>query len=888
MALAAGTRIGPYEVTARIGEGGMGEVYRATDTNLARQVAIKVLPEAVAGDAGRLARFDREAKTLAALNHPNIAQIYGLERDSDMTALVMELVEGPTLADRIAEGPIPVGEALAIARQIVEALEAAHDQGIVHRDLKPANVKVRPDGTVKVLDFGLAKALEPTGAKTSGTSQLPTVTSPAMTNAGLILGTAAYMSPEQVRGSAVDRRADVWAFGVVLYEMLAGRRPFEGATISDVLAAVLKTEPAWANLPEGLDPRLLEILERCLAKEPRRRTRDIGDVGLDLDRVSARPPARPAARAVPPAWRTVLAWGTSALVVAGLAGVTAWRLKPSESAEVLRVSYVLPSDLEFNELAGPISFSAIDIAPDGSALVIAADGRLLLRSLDAFEAVPIRGTDDEAHHPVFSPSGEWIAYVSARDLAIKRIPVGGGVADEVFAPPRVPGLGFQGMSWTTDEALIFAQADGVWRVSVADGAAERLYEWPPETRGLLPRVIDGSQAVVYSSNGRVVVQAPGREPAVLLEGVNARVLEPGRLIYELDGALLGITFDRDTLRVGSERVVLADDVRSLQVAISRSGTLAYVPGYRRSTFRAADPGERRTLVFVDPADGSETPIRVPARPYRKVRISPDGSQLALVVEGAGGMGISTLRLETGSLRDLAGEEALPERSPVWVDDRTLVFASSDGIDRRSLDSGQSTRLLEDRSAGRLGPESAARTGSVAVTRVFPDVPGGRSEIGLLSSNGDYSVVLEGEGIRPAISPDGALLAYQGSEGRIQGIALLEVEHPGRGAILLAEGGIRPVWHPDGRRLYYEQAGIIWEVPVESGPDIVLGDPRQVLDLSPYHNVAGAGRRWDVARDGRFVVIKPETVDAARPDPGPERVNLVFGFDRAIAERLFMN
>jgi hypothetical protein len=424
VALTPGTRIGSFEITGQIGAGGMGEVYRATDTNLGRQVAIKVLPDAVASDGEWLARFDREARTLAALNPPHIAQIHGLEKSDGRTALVMELVEGPTLADQIADGPLPVDDTLAIARQIAEALEAAHEQGIVHRDLKPANVKIRPDGTVKVLDFGLAKALEPAGAMAPGPSQMPTVTTPAMTQAGVVLGTAAYMSPEQVRGSAVDRRADVWSFGVVLYEMLAGRRPFEGATVPDVLAGILKAEPAWTNLPEGLDPRLLEILERCLAKEPRRRARDIGDVGLDLDRAS-RPRTEPAARAVPLARRTVLALGASALVVAGLAGMTAWRLKPPDPPDAARVSYVLPSDLRFNALDG-LSFPAIDIAPDGSALVIAANGRLLLRPLNAFDAVPIRGTDDQALHPVFSPrtqpSRRWPTPAACRDTHQDRFP----------------------------------------------------------------------------------------------------------------------------------------------------------------------------------------------------------------------------------------------------------------------------------------------------------------------------------------------------------------------------------------------------------------------------------------------------------------------------------
>jgi hypothetical protein len=391
--------------------------------------------------------------------------------------------------------------------------------------------------------------------------------------------------------------------------------------------------------------------------------------------------------------------------------------------------------------------------------------------------------------------------------------------------------------------------------------------------------------VLYSSNGNVVVVAPGREATVLMEGENARFLAPEHLIYELDGLLLGVTFDKDALQVGPERVVLEGDVRSFQVGISASGDLAYVPGYSRSDFRAAEPGERRTLVFVDPFDGSEVPVRAPARPYGKVRVSPDGSRLALVIEGTGGRSISTLRLETGSPRDFADEEAF-ERSPVWVDDGTLVFASSDGVGRRSLDSAETARLSERTSEVEVVPESASRDGVVAVTR-FP-TGGGRPEVGLLSSDGHYEVLREGVAMRPAVSPDGRLVAYQGGQGGIEGISLLEVRSLERGPIRVAELGTRPVWHPDGSRLYYEQGGVIVEVPVEREPELALLEPRQVLDLGPYHNVAGAGRRWDVAPDGRFLLIKPENTDDEPRDPGPERVNLVFGFARAVAEQFPAN
>src|SRR3954468_4446546 len=327
MALSPGSRLGPYEISAQIGAGGMGEVYRATDTNLARHVAIKVLPETVAADADRLARFDREAKTLAALNHPNIAAIYGLERSGGTIALVMELVEGLTLADRTAHGAIPVSEALPIARQIAEALEAAHEQAIIHRDLKPANIKVRPDGTVKVLDFGLAKLVDPVAAGLQtgpSVTQSPTVTTPAMTHAGMILGTAAYMSPEQAKGRPADRRSDVWAFGAILYEMLTGTRAFGGEDIADTLAFVLTREPEWTTLPAGTPTPIRRLLSRCLEKDRKRRLADAADARLDVEEALTSPSTADRALAQPgaasrSAWARALPWVFTGGLAAGLA-----------------------------------------------------------------------------------------------------------------------------------------------------------------------------------------------------------------------------------------------------------------------------------------------------------------------------------------------------------------------------------------------------------------------------------------------------------------------------------------------------------------------------------------------------------------------------------------
>ena len=420
MPLSPGTTLGSYQVTAKIGEGGMGEVYRSRDTKLDRDVALKVLPEAFTQDPDRLARFEREAKVLASLNHPNIAAIYGLEEADGTRALVLELVEGPTLADRIKQGPIPLDEALPIAKQIAEALEAAHEAGVIHRDLKPANIKVREDGTVKVLDFGLAKALDPNPE--GDPSQSPTLTA-AATQMGVIMGTAAYMSPEQAAGKVVDKRGDIWSFGVVLFEMLTGQRLFTGETVSHVLGAVLQVEPQWDALPTTTPPVLRKLLRRCLEKERKRRLRDIGDALVELDEVQTPAPARDeeAAAVVPPPttlWRA-LPWTAVALVGCLVGGVAVWSLMPRapEAPRVARLLMTLPpGNNNFNHHLTAIS-------PAGTHIAFAGFDSLYLRAMHQGEATLLGGTEG-ATEPFFSRDGEWIGFWA--DGQLKKVSVTGG------------------------------------------------------------------------------------------------------------------------------------------------------------------------------------------------------------------------------------------------------------------------------------------------------------------------------------------------------------------------------------------------------------------------------------------------------------------------------
>ena len=453
MALSEGTRLGVYEVVGLIGQGGMGEVYQARDTKLDRDVALKVLPEAFTSDPDRLARFEREAKVLASLNHPNIGSIYGLEEAEGVRALVLELIEGPTLADRIKHGAIPIDEALSIAKQIAEALEAAHEQGVIHRDLKPANVKVKADGTVKVLDFGLAKAFQPDASDASA-SMSPTISlTAAATQMGMVIGTAAYMAPEQASGKVVDKRADVWAFGVVLYEMLTGTRPFVGDDVSKTLARVIDREPDWAALPDTVPPVLSMFLRRCLQKNPKQRIRDIGDVSLALAgafettrTASAEPPTAPRLHL----WQRPVPALLVVLLVAVVTGLAGWTLRPSEPRAVTRFEYDIPAGQQLV----PLSRAVLAVSPDGRRFVYNTQEGLYLRSLDAREATLLPGTQARARSPVFSPDGQSLAFAARDDQGdhVMRLDLSGGAPVLVT---RLPQQGLGDLSWAADGTILF-------------------------------------------------------------------------------------------------------------------------------------------------------------------------------------------------------------------------------------------------------------------------------------------------------------------------------------------------------------------------------------------------------------------------------------------------
>ncbi len=642
--LAAGTRLGAFEVGDLLGEGGIGKVYRARDTKLDREVALKVLPPAFTADPDRLARFEREAKVLASLNHHNIGSIYGLEDSGDVRALVLELIEGPTLADRIAQGPIPVEAAVGIASQIAEAMEAAHEQGVVHRDLKPANVKLRPDGTVKVLDFGLAKALQP-DVSNPAVSASPTVSlTAAATQMGMVIGTAAYMAPEQAKGHVVDRRADIWAFGCLLYEMLTGRRVFDSRDVSEVLAAVILKDPDLSSLPTDVPPAVRSLLARCLVKDPKDRLRDIGEARLALREareggtaVADHPVGPPRATPAQSAWRGPVLATVGMLAAAAVAGVTVWLLTRPDPPRVARFDLSADGDAA---LAVTNTQNDLAITPDGGSVIYLAgtsgvtSSALTVRALGDLVGRPLEGTvAPVAFGPFVSPDGAWIGFANGRDRVLQKVSLLGGPAITIC---ELPGERLAGASWGADDTIVFgtmtagAGSDGLglFRVPAAGGMPEAISEtdegvnhawpeWLPDGRHALFTSLSGDLetaevAVLDTETGEISALVPG--------GFAPRYVETGHLVFAASGSLRAVGFNPDRLEVTTTPVPVVEHVMTknsgaAMYAVAADGSLVYATG-------ASPTGRQVTLVWVD-RDGREEALGAPATGYRSVELSPE-------------------------------------------------------------------------------------------------------------------------------------------------------------------------------------------------------------------------------------------------------------------------
>jgi Tol biopolymer transport system component len=875
MPLGPGARLGPYEIVSAIGAGGMGEVYRATDTSLGRQVAIKVLPHAFAQDAERLARFEREAKTLAALNHPHIAQIYGLEKSSGVQALVMELVEGEDLSRRIARGAIPIDEALPIARQICEALEAAHEQGIIHRDLKPANIKITPDGVVKVLDFGLAKLTESAGsgqpaAASAQLSMSPTITSPAMmTGAGMILGTAAYMSPEQAKGKPADKRSDIWAFGCVLYEMLAGTRPFDGDDVTDVMVAVLSKEPDWNALPASVPASIRALLRRCLEKDRRKRVAGIAAALFALDE-HASLNGFMAASAAPlprrPLWRRVAALTAGALVVAVVAGASVWFATRPAPPRVSRLTIASSG-------AAALSIDGFDrdlaIMPDGSRVVYVGNRstQLFVRALGALEPVAVfTGTP---RGPFVSPDGQWIGFVDTNNV-LKKVAVTGGPAVTMATLDGNP----RGATWGPDDTIIIATLNGMTglqRVTMAGGPTTVLTR-PDRAQGevdhLWPELLPNGRAVLFTitamTGGLDAAQVAvldlqtGTRKVLVRGGSHAHYVPSGHLVYAAAGTLRAVPFDLAQLETRGTPVPVVPDVvttpqGAADAVVAGDGTLAYVAG--------GVAGTQRTLVWVD-RQGRETPIPAPPRAYVYPRLSPDGTRIALDVRDQD-TDIWVWDLGRTTLTRATFDPAL-DGYPVWTPDGHRLIFSSERTGVRNLfwqaadGTGAVERLIESPNT-----QNGSAVSPDGRRLIFIETAKTGEDVMQVELEGTHRVTplvqspfTERNGI---VSPDGRWLAYEANDsGRFE-IYVRPFPEVNSGHWQVSTGGgTRPLWARSGQELFYvSPTGALMRVGVERASSW-MATPPTLLVKEGYFTFPGGngGRTYDISPDGqRFLMIK---------------------------------
>jgi serine/threonine-protein kinase len=889
VSLAVGSRLGAYEIVSPLGAGGMGEVYRARDTKLNRDVAIKVLLPAIAHDPDRLTRFSREAQVLASLNHPNIAQVHGFEDTPDMPALVMELVEGPTLADRLAAGAIALDEALPIARQIAEALEAAHDRGIIHRDLKPANVKVRADGTVKVLDFGLAKALEPAGFPSGNATMSPTLSLHA-TQAGVILGTAAYMPPEQAKGRAVDRRADLWSFGCVLFEMLTGRQPFVGETISDVLAKVIEREPDWSALPATTPTSIRTLLRQCFEKDPRRRLDSAAVARMEIDEASR--PASAAASGAGDAGRAAARrrwpiWASAALAAAaaGVAAIATWtvtRSAPTPLPLVSRFSITLPPALP---LAFSINDRDIAISADGTRLAYTAgdQAQLMVRTFDQLDAVPLAGITN-ARAPFLSPDGRWIGFFDRLDEGFTTGPeVQRGTLRKVSTsggPPMVIGPltgASRGASWGPDDSIVFATSDtstGLLRVPASGGEPQVLTK-PDAAKGerdhYFPSMLPGARGVLFTifaggaANRQVAVLdlKTGQHRTLIRSGSQAEYVDTGHLVYTDGGALWGVRFDLATMNVHGDPAPLSVQALSLaaaNVTISRRGTLVYVPVGGRTS---------RSLVWVT-RQGAEEPIAAEPRRYGAARLSPDGKRVALAhAINDQHLDVWTWDFARQTLTRLTLTPSGYSGSPLWTPDgQHIIFASSRenerGVYRRAADgTGVDERLTTTDIQQR--PDAISPDGTRLV--IEEQRPPAGFDFMLLTLDGTPRVepLLQTpfDERNAEISPDGHWMAYESNESGQSQIYVRPFPNVADGQYQISSGGGRtPAWAPNGHELFFAGRSSIMVVNVQLTPTFTRGNPTKLFDAPSivldgrFTTDGGTRRAFDVSRDGqRFLMIK---------------------------------
>jgi serine/threonine-protein kinase len=903
--LATGAHVGAYRIEGVLGAGGMGQVYRARDTKLHRDVALKTLPGVFTHDPERLARFTREAHVLASLNHPGIAAIYGLEDSGGVHALVLELVEGPTLADRLARGSVPVDEAIPIARQIAQALVAAHGQGIIHRDLKPANIKVQDDGTVKILDFGLAKPLELTvdglrdapgsaqlSSGSSVVSALPLadapaqqqVKPPAMSQLGVALGTAAYMSPEQAKGRVVDKRSDVWAFGCVLYEMLTARRAFAGDDVAVTTASVLDDEPDWALLPPELPESVCTLLRRCLSKDRGQRIADLSIAMYVFDE-AARAPAGTTVTTARSAVRWPYVAAALACVAAGalLAGSVGWILfqrRTTQAPRLTRLALVTSS-------AQPLAFHGINtdiaISPDGADVIYrsgsATQWQLLVQPLDRLDARSLPSTVS-GNGPFYSPDGRWIGFSGGAQL--QKTSIAGGPA--IVVCPIV-GASLRGAHWGPDDTIVFGDSDpatGLLSVPAA-GGQPRVLTTPDAAKGerdhWFPFILPNGRGVLFTiamnrpdaAQVAVLDLRTGQSKTLIQGGSDARYVDSGHLLYVAAGTLRAVRFDPDTLEVLSDPVPVVDHVMTAQggagnFAVSKNGTLIYVAS---STGQHVWPS--RSLIWVD-RQGREEPIPALPRAFASPRLSPDGTRIAVEIrDGEPAVWIWDLRRKV--LQRLS-TGAFVERNPLWTPDGGLIVTSNrEGVPNMYRLVADGSGTAEPLTSSPMGQytSSISRDGShVFLTQLSP-----YQDITVFTSATRRAELAIKEGRTPDISPSGHWLAYQsvsrpGEPRQSDEIYVRPFPNvSGERVQVSIDGGSRPAWTPSGGEvLYLDRRNRLTAVPVRTiGSAMTVGAPRTVLESAYFADAGPApGRPYDVSSDGRFLMIKENAANDRQATP----------------------
>ena len=849
MALTAGSSVGPYDIVAPLGAGGMGEVYRAHDTRLHRDVALKVLPEALSQDADRLARFKREARVLASLNHPHIASIYGVEESGSTPILVLELVEGDTLAERLRRGALPVDDALRLARQLADALGAAHESGIIHRDLKPANIALTADDQVKVLDFGLARTIDPA---LSDEASSPTPR-PLATQDGVILGTAAYMSPEQAKGRAADKRSDVWAFGCVFYEMLTGVTAFQGEDVLDTLTAVMRSEPDWSALPARTPAHVRTLLERCLKKNRKERIADIAVAQFLLDAPSSPPPSATATGRVRP-WVLTLSC-TAALIAGALGGVLVWRSASKPPLTVTRFSFPLPEGQRFSRMG----HQSVAISPDGTRIVYVADRRLYVRSMAEPEPRAIPGTDSGAEHPAFSPDGESIVFRSTAESTLIRLALTGG------APVTLcPATTTFGLTWSSDGILFGQGTEGIVRVPQGGGEKEVVIKVGDREEMHGPQLLPDGDHVLFTlstsastskwDTAQIVVQSikSGERKALLTGGTDGRYLATGQLVYGLGGVLYAVPFDARRLELTGVPAPVVEGVSgsgqfsgSMHFSVSNTGSLVYIPG----TVNAASA--QWELGFVD-RKGAIERLELPRAKYEHPRVSPDGKSVAVDIDDGKGSDVWIYELSGArAIRRLtfAGRDQLPVWSP---DSRRIAFQSgrenNDAIFLQAADgSGQAQRLTRAEGGGVRSPESWSLDG---VHLLFRETKGAAVSLWTYSfpnaKTEPFGDVRSTEPTNAVFSPDGRWVAYTSTEG---GRRLFVQPFPATGARYeIATDAIYPVWSADGRELLWAGAA----VTVSTKPSFTFGNPMKRTVAGLRLPGPALPRSWDITSDGRFI------------------------------------